>query len=140
MNHEDWLECKRAGHNTKHPYKLDDPKVRSSFLEGIIKFRSTEAAAFYAGISPSAYKSYARKHPEFRDKVKQWKKYRKIKAEHNVFEAIESGDLQTSKWLLERTEEGYNPKSKQEHSGGIGMTLLEQIIDDTPIEDEEEIN
>jgi hypothetical protein len=94
-------------------------------------FGATQAeAAMYAGIAERTLRNYKESHPEFVPRIETLKGMTTLKAKANVHKAIESKDVATSKWHLERTQEDYNPKQKKEVSGELKITPYEKLIKD----------
>lgn len=96
---------------------------------------NTQACDF-ANISQDAFYDYIKKHPEFSEKIEHWKQRLKLRAKINIKNAINDGDKDMSKWYLEKTDDGFNPKVRQEVSGSLGFNL---VVDDD-IEDDETEN
>ena len=96
---------------------------------------NTQACDF-ADISQDALYDYIKKHPEFSEKKEHWKQRLKLRAKMNIKNAINDGDKDMSKWYLEKTDDGFNPKVRQEVSGSLGFNL---VVDDD-IEDDETEN
>ena len=57
-------------------------------------------------------------------------------ARHNILKAIQSGDLQMSKWWLQVMDDEFVPREKREHTGKDGgpvQTTIEVVyVNDTP--------
>ena len=83
---------------------------------------NTQACDF-AGISQDAFYDYIKKYPEFSDKIERWTQRLKLGAKMNVKNAIDDGDKDMSKWYLEKTDNGFNPKQKQELTGKDGNPI-----------------
>ena len=83
---------------------------------------NTQACDF-AGISEDSLYAYIRKNPDFRDKIECWKQRLKLGAKMNVKNTIADGDKDMSKWYLEKTDNGFNPKQKQELTGKDGNPI-----------------
>lgn len=90
--------------------KLDD-----AFVKGL----SDAEACIYAGISKQALYDYCHAHPEYTDRKELLKQNVKMRAKVNVAERIEFGDIDASKWYLERKDPEFSNKQKIEHSGEI---------------------
>ena len=89
----------------------------------------------FADISQDAFYDYIKKHPEFSEKIEHWKQRLKLRAKMNIQNAIDDGDKDVSKWYLEKTDDGFNPKVRQEVSGSLGFNL---VVDDEIKDDETE--
>jgi hypothetical protein len=89
-----------------------------------------QEACLYAGISHDSLDRYINKNPQFSVRIEQLRQKPRMTAKLNISSDLGDGDVSTSKWLLERRDDDYNPKQKQEHSVDKDTkTLLEQIID-----------
>ena len=62
----------------------------------------------YLGIDNNTYYRYLNKHKAFRDKMQRARNNIVLTAKKNVADKINLGDIETSKWHLEKTE--YRPK------------------------------
>lgn len=80
-----------------------DEEVVAKLIE-VFKIGSTDTSACaYAGISRDTYYKRYKEDQVFSDKMEQAKNYAIIAARHVVINAIiEKGDLETSKWYIER--------------------------------------
>ena len=93
-------------------------------------------ACDFADISRTTLYKYINEQEGFADKIEQWKQRLKLRAKMNIQESINDGDRDISKWYLEKTDDGFNPKVRQEVSGSLGFNL---VVDDD-IEDDETEN
>lgn len=75
-------------------------KLKSAFDYGC----TDEEACIHADISTQTLYNYQNAHPEFLEEKEMRKKKPVLKARSNVVLKIDSGDLDTSKWYLERKE------------------------------------
>ena len=71
-----------------------------------------EKACDYADIRHGTFYDYQRRHPEYRRKIKLLRDYPVLAAKRVVAEAVEAGDLATSRWLLERKSEEFASTGK----------------------------
>jgi hypothetical protein len=58
----------------------------------------------YIGIDDNTYYRQLDKNKRLRDKFARAKEFTSVKAKRNISEKIQSGDIETSKWHLEKTE------------------------------------
>lgn len=58
----------------------------------------------YIGIDDNTYYRQLEKNKRLRDKFARAKEFTSVKAKRNISEKIQSGDVETSKWHLEKTE------------------------------------
>lgn len=58
----------------------------------------------FIGIDDNTYYRQLEKNKRLRDKFARAKEFTSVKAKRNISEKIQSGDLETSKWHLEKTE------------------------------------
>jgi len=66
-----------------------------------MSFTDTEAC-LYANISTSTFYDYCKSNPKFSDKKEALKKHPNIKAKMNILSSLDNGDINDSKWWLER--------------------------------------
>ena len=90
-------------------------KLKEAFLDN----NTFDDACDYAEIDPSNLYRYIKKHPEFRKKIDGWRGNTKRLAKRNIRKKLEEGDIELSKWTLERLDDDYKNKQKQEISGNI---------------------
>lgn len=83
-------------------------KLEQGFKIGL---NDTECCA-YAEISRDALYDYQKKHPEFADKKDEWKRNPIAKAKYTIYKNLD--DPNVAKWLLERRDDDYSNKIKQE--------------------------
>lgn len=67
-------------------------------------------ACNYAGIPERTYYDYVKRHPEFRSKIEMLRSRPELVAKRNISMRIEAGDIETSKWYLERRSLEFHPK------------------------------
>lgn len=101
--------------NNHRPYVLTAEKLvalRTAFSQGFTVIN----ACLFAGISDDAYYNYCDRNKNFKEECKRLQKSPIFKAIKNINDAIDSGDVNTSKWLLERKcREEYSIKTESEH-------------------------
>lgn len=68
------------------------------------------AAIAYAGIDEEDYRLLAERHPKIKEIAKNASGVLGAKASMNIKEAINEGDVPTSKWYKELTDERYSKK------------------------------
>jgi hypothetical protein len=111
---------KEAGAPTKMTKEVVD-KLEHAFMRGF----NDEQASFYAGIDKSTLYNYCKLHPEFSTKKEILKSHLVMQSKINVFEAIESGSVLDSKWLLERkAKDEFSLKTETEHSGEVKSKVV----------------
>ena len=72
-------------------------------LEEAFKLGAPDITAIkYAGISPVTYYAKIKIDEEFSNRMNRAQQYAIIKARSNVIKAVEKGDLDTSKWFIEK--------------------------------------
>lgn len=97
---------------------------------------SDEEACLLAEIDPATLYRYCQKNKSFASKKELLKRKPVLTAKRNIVKALEAGDVDISKWLLERkAKEEFNPKysvdinSKQEPITGFVLGILPSEID-----------
>jgi len=83
-------------------------KLEQGFKIGL---NDTECCA-YAEIGRDAFYDYIKKNPEFADKKEEWKRNPIAKAKYTIYKNL--ADPNIAKWLLERRDDDYSNKIKQE--------------------------
>jgi len=114
---------KEAGAPTKMTKEVVD-KLEHAFMRGF----NDEQASFYAGIDKSTLYNYCKLHPEFSTKKEILKSHLVMQSKINVFDAIESGSVLDSKWLLERkAKDEFSLKNEIEH---LTVPIFQLIVSD----------
>jgi hypothetical protein len=81
----------------------------------------------YAGISRDSFYEYLKKHPDFSDRIEVLQSHPSMKAKINISDRIEKGDVEMSKWYLERkNRDEFSLKQQSEVS--VSVTKLEDIL------------
>ena len=86
-------------------------KLEEAFLRGL----SDEEACLYADISKPTLYDYCDKNPDFFDRKELLKQRVKTRAKLNISKAIEDGDIDLSKWYLERRDNDFKTKQAVTH-------------------------
>ena len=103
------------------------PELVSKMEYGILKGLNDTECCLYAGISRQTLYEYISKHPEFADRKEELKKQPSTTAKLNVVEAIENGDIDISKWYLERrNKEEFS--LRQEVDANVSVSKLEDLL------------
>jgi len=103
-------------------------KIRVAAGQGL----STPLIAAFCKIPRSTMYDYLKVNTELADEIKYLQENPRIKARLNINAKISSGDLDTSKWYLERTDEDFNPKLKTE--GTIKLSYEDQLKEMSEVE------
>lgn len=67
----------------------------------------------FVWVSESAYYAECERNPSFKEKMQKAQEYVGILADRTVAKAIKEWDVQTAKWLKEKTDERYKQKPTQ---------------------------
>ena len=94
---------------------------RSVFTEELVKKleeqfswnSSIKTACAIVGISRNAYYEECKKNQEFNDRMERAQEYVNSLADRTIAKAIRDWDVQTAKWMKERTDERYKQKPAQ---------------------------
>lgn len=89
---------KHAGGRPKKITESVLKKLEYGFMKGL----TDEQCCNFADIAPQTLYNYCKEHPKFLERKEQLKNSPTVKAKLNIVEQIEKGDLDTSKWYLER--------------------------------------
>ena len=100
-------EKKKLGRPVKITNELVG-KIEQGFKIGL---NITECCVF-VGINRDTLYEYIKKHPEFSDKIEEWKRNPIAKAKYTIYKNLD--DPNVAKWLLERKDDEYSTKVKQE--------------------------
>lgn len=98
-------------------------KVELGFSKGLNK---TECAKF-AGISRDTLYEYIKENPKFSDRIEELQSHPSMKAKINLADRIEKGDIEASKWYLERKNRD-EFSLKQQVDTTVTVTKLEDIL------------
>ena len=102
-------------------------KLELGFLKGL---NDTECCN-YVGISRQTLYDYCAKHPEFADRKEELKTHPSTTAKLNVVEAIENGDVELSKWWLERRNKAeFSTRQEIEADVKNDVTINIELTDD----------
>lgn len=105
------------------------PEVVAKLEEAFMYAFSDAEACLYANISKNALYDYCQRNPEFTNRKELLKKKPNIKAKLNILKGINSGDIDDSKWWLERkSKEEFS--LRKENTGADGGSLSILITDD----------
>lgn len=103
------------------PPKVTDEvlrKLEDAFLKGL----SDREACFYADLAESTFYDYCKKHKDFSERKELLKENVKIRAKMNVADRISGGDIDLSKWYIERKcKDEFSLKQEVQHSGTMSV-------------------
>jgi len=105
--------------NAGRPTKIDE-NVLHKLEEAFSKGFSDAEACLYADIGTSTLYNYCEKNPKFLERKEALKKTPLMKARSNIYDAIDSGDIEMSKWYAER-------KAKKEFSTRVEQDLEAKV-------------
>ena len=95
------------------PTKLT-PKTKAKLEYAFgIGCTNTEAC-IYADIAESTFYSWIEKDEQLMERFKVLKSTPVLKAKEAIFSALSKGDVQTSKWFLERRSDDFKPKMQSD--------------------------
>ncbi|WP_044669615.1 hypothetical protein [Streptococcus suis] len=100
-------------------------KLEEAFLRGL----SDEEACLYADISKPTLYDYCDKNPDFFDRKELLKQRVKTRAKLNISKAIEDGDIDLSKWYLERRDNDFKTKQAVTHDGEVNINQTNPFAD-----------
>ena len=95
------------------PSSVTEEKIKR-LEEGFMYGFSDNQACVYAGISRTAFYRFLSKNEPIRDRFKVLKQHIRLQARFNVAKAIEAGDLEVSRWYLERRDPLFSNKVEVE--------------------------
>lgn len=83
-------------------------RLEEAFMYGF----SDNQACVYASVSRTAFYRFLSKNEPIRDRFKALKRHVRLQARFNVAKAIEAGDLEVSRWYLERRDPEFSMKKR----------------------------
>lgn len=98
-------------------------KLEYAFMRGLTDLEACD----YADIGTTTLYNYCEENPAFRERKEELKQHPTAKARLNVAEAIEGGDVDISKWWLERKVKD-EFSTKQTVDGEIKVKRLEDVL------------
>ena len=107
------------------PSTVTEEKIKR-LEEGFMLGFSDNMACIYAGVSRTAFYRFLANNEPLRDRFKALKGNVRLQARFNIAKAIEAGDLEVSRWYLERRDPEYSNNKKIEMSGP--PTLSEEEV------------
>lgn len=106
-------------------------EVVSKLEYGFLKGMNDGEACYYAGISRQAFYDYCNKYPEFADRKEALKKNTAIQAKLNITEEIENGNVDISKWYLERrNKDEFSTKQEVAAEVESEITINIELVDE----------
>ena len=103
------------------PLKLDDQTLKT-LREGFLMDASLSEIAFSANISLQTLINWLNSFPDLKEELEGLRHKPKWRARHNVLKKLDSGDIETSKWYLERKAKSEFAQ-RTELTGSEGMPL-----------------
>ena len=98
-------------------------KLEEAFMRGL----SDRQACLYAGIAESTLYEYQKGNAAFSERKNTLKENVKLRARLNVFGAIERGDLDASKWYLDRKDDEFKPKQATDMTMNANVSILDRV-------------
>lgn len=95
-------------------------KLEELFVRGL----SDEEACLLADIGTTTLYDYCKENPEFSERKELLKQRVKTRAKLNISKAIEEGDIDLSKWYLERRDNDFKAKQAVTHDGEIAVNQV----------------
>ncbi|WP_299081645.1 hypothetical protein [uncultured Paraglaciecola sp.] len=118
-----------AKSNAGRPTVMTD-EVVAKLEEGFeLGFNKTEAC-LHAGIARSVLYDYIDATKGYSDRIDVLRTRPSMKAKRVISGAMDQGDAQTARWLLEKTNKDYNPKTQLDHTtsdGSMKPTTIEIV-------------
>ena len=107
------------------------PEVLRKLEYGFMRGMTDVEACLYAEISKTALYEYCGKNPAFAERKEELKKHPSVQAKLNVTEAIENGDVDLSKWYLERrNKDEFSQKQQIEADVSNEITINIELVDE----------
>ena len=124
------IKRKKKKSNVGRPTIMTESTLKK--LEEAFSFGANDLqACLYADISHQTLYTYQNEHPEFIDRKNRLKENVKLHAKRNVSKAVigtgkSDGDIDTSKYVLDRTDKDFRPKNKLEIEGVLSREEMEE--------------
>ena len=109
----------RKKSNAGRPSKMTQ-EVLGKLEHYLSRGTTIPSACAYAGIDLSTFYDWKSNNKEFSEQLEVWQNDLNARAKLLVSDAIDKGDVQTAKWVLEKTDKAYNPKHLTEVTGENG--------------------
>jgi len=97
-------------------------QLERSFQAGL----NISEACIANNVNRATFYNYLKFDEAFLDRINILKTKPKIKAKYNIANAINEGDISTSKWYLEKTSDEFANKNKHEISGSVEHIQVKQ--------------
>lgn len=114
---------KKAGRKPKISADADEfsnavvAKLKDAFLDNL----SIENACIEAGIDDATFYRHYKKNENFARKIDYWRGNQERLALRNITKELEKGNVELSKWTVERLRDDYKTKTKQEITGDVNV-------------------
>jgi len=117
---------KHAGGRPTVMTELTVNKLEQGFINGL----SDVQACRYAGISRTTLFNYQEENPEFINRKEELREDVKMHAKFNIAKKVlgtgkGDGDIDTSKYVLDRTDSDFKPKNKLEIEGMLSKEEMD---------------
>lgn len=101
------------------------PEIVKKLEEAFSNALTDVEACLYAGVSTSAFYRYCEEHLDFREWKEELKKKPNIRAKLNILKGVNAGDINDSKWWLERkAKDEFGLKNEMKVSGDSDNPLV----------------
>lgn len=123
--------CSKRYYNRKQYEKREilNAKSEALLMASLQNGLTVEQSCRQAGIGTTTFYDRQANDPEFADKIKAAREFTEVNARRKVAEAINSGDMKTSRWYLERKAKR-EFSSRHEHTGADGTPISEGMSED----------
>ena len=118
---------KKTGKKKTGRPSLFTPEVVAKLEELFSRNSSITSACKFVGVSTDAYYDECKRNPDFLVRMQRAMEYVNTMADRTIAKAIRDGDVSTSRWYKEKTDERYKTKPttinmQQETDGANGTT------------------
>ena len=108
-------------------------KLEDGFLLGL----NVVECCLYANITKATFYNYANENEGFLDRMKQLQENIKMRAKLNLANDIKQGDVDTSKWYLEKKKKKeFSVRSEHEVTGEVTQNINYNTLTDDELEKE----
>lgn len=119
-------EENRTGRPTKYTEEIVQ-KLEVGFSRGY----SIAEACSYAGIVKATYFNWVEEYEGFLDRMDIARNSLNMKAKNNIYDEIEKGNIEISKWHLERrAKDEYSTKQNVEAEVNTDVNIVVELVDE----------
>lgn len=101
-------------------------EAKQKLIVGFSRGYNILECCLYSGISHSTYYKYFGDDQEALNEFKLHRQNLKLKAKEVINDSLNDGDVNTAKYILDRTSDEFKPKSEQDIKGELEVSNVSQ--------------